>query len=159
MTATPTPNFPELKRLNLWVQAQNKLEPGEQRWEQGYWITLREKEPACKTAFCVAGAAIVRAGHLLTFKDDGDGDQDMWLDDHFVGSDEVTRLANDILGIEAWAVDDLYNENNSAKDIDRHIRRIFENAGASYTRTKAAPDRKIEVRSAEPRPSRNKEEA
>jgi hypothetical protein len=140
------PNLPELKRLNMWVQEQDKLEPGERRWEQGFWVTLREEEPACKTAFCVAGAAVVRAGHKLILKDDGCGDQDMWLNDHWAGTSEITHLANEILGIDAHAVEDVYDENNSAEDIDRYIRQIFAIAGTDYEATEPAPDKDITVR-------------
>lgn len=156
------PNFPELKRMNLWVQAQNKLEPGARVWVQDGWVTLRENEPMCKTAFCLAGATIVRAGHELRLT----GYMDFYLDGEYISSGRIPELADEILGIDFhnglyyddddlpthYADDyddriDLYTERNTAADIDREIKRIFKEHGVSYAQTKAVPDRKIQITS------------
>lgn len=153
-----TPNFPELKRLNLWVQAQDKLEPDERRWHQGWWITLRENEPICKTAFCVAGVAIVRAGNTFTYDYAEDA---MRINGEYVKSEDVTERANKILGAEFNAEDEysyadeeklemsLYASGNDAAAVDRIIRNVFAKHGVSYARTKAAPDKKIIIKSNE----------
>lgn len=44
-----------LKDAVEWVEWQDTLEPGARMWDQGNWITPREEEPTCGTAYCVAG--------------------------------------------------------------------------------------------------------
>lgn len=44
-----------LKDAVEWVEWQDTLEPGTRMWDQGNWVTLREDQPTCGTAYCVAG--------------------------------------------------------------------------------------------------------
>lgn len=156
MTDTLTPNLPELKRLNMWVQEQAQLEPGARIWMQNAWVMLREETPMCQSAYCVAGMAIVRAGHKLVEEKytvfDGRGswqEERMMLDGVEVGSADVTRSAEEILGIDSVTADDLFYQFNKAADINNQIRRIFTKAGANYDTVEPAPDLEIEIKAAE----------
>jgi hypothetical protein len=44
-----------LKDAVEWVEWQDTLEPGARAWNQDRWVTIREDEPSCGTAFCLAG--------------------------------------------------------------------------------------------------------
>jgi hypothetical protein len=140
-----TPNLPELKRLNMWVQEQDKLEPGARIWYQDDWAYLREETPMCQTAYCVAGMTVTRAGHYLI----ADRNEDLWLDGEKAYGFDVEELAQNILGIDESVADMLFDGGNSAEQVDQVIRGIFERAGADYDSVEAAPDREIEIKAAE----------
>lgn len=146
MTDTLTPNLPELKRLNMWVQEQDKLEPGASVWFQGSWITLREETPMCQTAYCVAGMALVRAGHDFRIGEHGISALD-GVD--LVSSSRIEMLACQILNIDIQVGDRLFYGDNTASDVDEVIREIFTKAGADYDSVEPAPDLEIEIKAAE----------
>lgn len=164
---TTTPNLPELKRLNIWVQEQDQLEPGARIWDQGNWVALREETPMCQTAYCVAGMAIARAGHTLSSKmikldkpsfDCFDSNCsgcdfcEVWtfrLDGQRVTDTGIQRVAAEILGLDDYCARRLFSGGNEAPVIDRVIRNIFLDANADYDSVEPAPDLEIEIKAAE----------
>jgi hypothetical protein len=142
-----TPNLPELKRLNMWVQEQDKIEPGARIWYQGQWVSIREVSPMCQTAYCVAGMAVVRAGHRVA-----EPDLNNWtvsLDGKRVSLARIPGMAEEILGIDSNQGGALFCGDNTAEDVDQAIRGIFTEAGVDYDSVEPAPDLEIEIKAAE----------
>jgi hypothetical protein len=145
-----SPNLPELKRLNMWVQEQNELEPGARIWGQEEWVAIREDTPMCQSAYCVAGMAIVRAGHTLSRQwDRVVCSGRTLLDNRGTNYWEIKGLAEDILGIDADTGAALFEVDNRAEDIDFFIRRVFEEAEVDYDSVEPAPDLEIEIKASE----------
>lgn len=139
---TTQPNFAELKHLNEWVQWQNKMEfdHEDRDWIQYEWVlmpgTTRHQplgndysENLCGSAYCVAGKAIQRAGHVIT-QDTGLPSGRILIDGEWGRS--IPDMATEILGLDDATADALFGGANTAEDIDDIIRQIFTEHGVNY---------------------------
>lgn len=133
------PDFAELKHLNEWVQWQSKMEfdHGDRDWLQYEFVTPAGAERhkpltdvysknECGTAYCVAGKAVVRAGHVLS---EGSLSRVPLIDGRVQSFD---YLAAEILGIDYDTASRLFEGDNTADDIDEIIREIFTEHGVNY---------------------------
>lgn len=127
MTTEVTPNLAELDAIIAHAKAHPESH------YQGDWATYAgtaselppvvTPELTCGSAFCIAGAAVARAGGQMLWRYNGI----QWVATHAILNRvtySISRLAQSVLGLNEYQADKLFSGSNSMADIDEVRDRI-----------------------------------
>jgi hypothetical protein len=124
MTKMPELDVPLLRKAVEWVQAEAQKPPRESEWYQGEWRAKGiEVGRTCGTVYCVAGYVAEVTGTEWGWPV-GDCLSVVSESGQF-----ASVIAQDALGLSEDEADELFDGDNTAKDVLRIARNICEERG------------------------------